>query len=348
MQWSLRSIFASALVLLAANPVISCPVSVNNRDVLPLVVNTVYQFDNTTWNENLAVRENGKLLVTRLDTPILMQVDPTNAVAPVTVANFSSEYAGLLGITETLTDIFYVVAAAPFDDDFVKTSGVISVFKVDMNTFNLNDSGAITSAAEVTKVADISTAGFLNGMTTLNDVLGYVLIADSYNGVVYRLDVYTGNYTIIIDDDNMKYLSDSITNLGVNGLKIRDSYLYWSNSGNPIFCRIPINDLGEATGASEVVAAVDSADDFVFRADGTAWMAQNQIESLSVVKDGVTTLVAGNSYSTILAGVTAGAFGRLSTDSNILYLTTNGGLAIPVNGTIVVGGEIASIDTSVY
>jgi hypothetical protein len=77
-------------------------------------------------------------------------------------------------------------------------------------------------------------------------------------------------------------------------------------------------------------------------------MAQNQLESLSVVKDGVTTLVAGNPYSTILAGVTAGAFGRLSSDCNILYLTTNGGLAIPVNGSIITGGKIASIDTSVY
>lgn len=77
-------------------------------------------------------------------------------------------------------------------------------------------------------------------------------------------------------------------------------------------------------------------------------MAQNQIESLSVVRNEAMTLVAGNSNSTLLAGVTAGQFGRLSSDCNILYLTTNGGLAIPVNGSIIVGGKIASIDTSVY
>lgn len=281
MQSSILSLSASALLLLAAvNPVTSSPVGA--RDVLPLTVDTVYQFDIPTWNENLAVRANGQLLVTRLDSPILVQVDPTNTVAPVIVATFSSTYAGLLGITETLADIFYVVAAAPFDSNFLKTSGVISVFKVNMNSFKLNAAGVITSVATISKVADITTAGFLNGMTTLNAALGYILIADAYNGVVYRLNVYTGAYTVIIDDVNMKYLPGSITNLGVNGLKIRGSYLYWSNSGNPIFCRIPINALGKATGASEVVATAYNVDDFVFRSDGTAWMAQNQLQSLSV------------------------------------------------------------------
>jgi hypothetical protein len=347
MMSSVTLLSFSAFTLFAIiNSAIANPVAVS--DVLPLSVNTVYQFDIPTWNENLAVRSNGQLLVTRLDTPILMQIDPTNNVAPVTVATFPSTYAGLLGITETLEDVFYVVAAAPFDSNFVKTSGEISIFEVNMKTFQLGSAGVISSAANVTKVADITTAGFLNGMTTLNAAAGYILIADAYNGVVYHLNVNTGNYTVIIDDAKMKYLPGSITNLGVNGLKIRGSYLYWSNSGNPIFCRIPINDLGAATGPSEVVATAYNVDDFTFRSDGTVWLAQNQLESLSVVKNGITTLVAGNPYSTILAGVTAGSFGRMRSDCNILYLTTNGGLAIPVNGTIITGGKIASIDTSVY
>jgi hypothetical protein len=205
-------------------------------------------------------------------------------------------------------------------------------------------------------------------MTTLSASAGLVLIADSLNGVVYRLNVNTGAYSIVIDDARMKYLPGSITNLGINGVKIRDGYLYWTNTGNPIFSRIPISSTGTPTGASQNVANVNNGDDFAFRRDGTAWVAQNQTESLSVIKNGKTTLVAGDPTSTILAGVTAGQFGRTAATRNILYVTTNGGmflsyrtlsektsdadnppgLAVPVNGSIIVGGKIASIDTSSF
>ena len=66
----------------------------------------------------------------------------------------------------------------------------------------------------------------------------------------------------------MKYLLGSITNLGINGVKIRRPYLYWSNTGNPIFTKIRINAVGEPTGPSEVLASVRQVDNFVFRADG--------------------------------------------------------------------------------
>jgi hypothetical protein len=360
-----------ALILLSSGlSVASTPIISSTTSALPLTVDTIYQFPVPTWNENLAVRTNGQLLVTRLDTPLLMQVDPTQKLAPITIATFPSTYAGVLGITETSPDVFYVAAAAPFDSNFVKTSGNSSVFKIDMRSFAVSSTGQITTPATVTKVTDLPTAGFLNGMETLSATLGLVLIADSYNGVVYRLNVNTGAYAVVIDDPKMKYLPGAITNIGINGIKIRGLYLYWSNTGNPIFSRILINPLtGTGIGASQVVAPVTKSDDFVFRSDGTAWMCQNQLESLSVVENGQTTLVAGNPQSTILAGVTAGKFGRTPSTCNILYLTTNGGefefqsvigrvawlvltfpvgLAIPVNGSIIVGGKVASIDTSSY
>jgi hypothetical protein len=360
-------LFNSVLVA-TCNPIAPQEVELERRSVLPLTVHTIYEGAVPTWHENLAVRSNGQLLVTRLDTPILEQIDPTGKLAPAIVNTFPSTYAGCLGITETTPDVFYVVAAAPFDGNFVKTSGNSSVFKVDMTKFAVNSAGVVTKNATITKVTDLPTAGFLNGMTTIDAAAGLLYIADSYNGWIYRLNVHTGVYSIMINDAKMKYLPGSITNLGINGVKIRGPYLYWSNSGNPIFTRIPINKVGAAIGPSEVVASVRQVDDFVFRADGTAWMAQNQIQSLSVIENGQATLVAGNNYSTILAGVTAGQFGRTSATRNILYLTTNGGmlflsvfclrmrltltcvigLAIPVNETVIVGGKVAYIDTSVY
>ncbi|KAH8594901.1 hypothetical protein B0O99DRAFT_572838 [Bisporella sp. PMI_857] len=337
-------------ILTAATFVKASPISsgIEARSVLPLTVNTIYQGAIPTWHENLAVRTNGQLVVTRMDGPIIEQVDPTGAIPPVIINTFSSAYAGCLGITETSTDIFYVVVAAPFDSNFVKTSGNTSVFKIDLTSFKVSSAGAVLTPAVITKVVDLPDAGFLNGMITLNASAGLLLIADSYNGWVYRLNVKTGAYTVVINDAKMKYLPGAITNLGINGIKLRGSYLYFSNTGNPIFSRIPINSVGVPTGASEVVASILQVDDFVFRSDGTAWLAQNQIQSLSVVAGGQAELVAGNNYSTVLAGVTAAQFGRTSATCNILYLTTNGGLAVPVNGSVITGGKIAYIDTSVY
>lgn len=167
--------------------------------------------------------------------------------------------------------------------------------------------------------------GFPDGMTTISASQGLLYIADAFNGSVFRLSVNTAAYSVIIDDPNMKFLSTSITNLSINGVKIRNCFLYWSNSGNPIFTRIRINSVGAPIGTSEVVASIKQVDDFVFRSDGTAWMCQNQLESLSVIDGTQSQLVAGSNISTLLAGVTAGEFGRTLATSQILYLTTNGG-----------------------
>jgi hypothetical protein len=321
-------VFLSSITPSTPSPVVQSGGYLEIRSsVLPLTVNTIYEASVPTWHENLAVRTNGQLLVTRLDTAILELIDPaaTNTT-PIIINNFGSAYAGCLGITELGSDVFYVVAAAPFGSNFVKTSGTSSVFKIDMNTFAVDANGNVMGGATITKVADLPTAGFLNGMTTLNENTGLVVIADSLNGTVYTLNVNTGTYEVTIDDAKMKALSTAITPLGINGVKIRNGYLYFSNTGNPIFSRIPISSTtGCATGSSSVVASILQVDDFVFRADGTAWMSQNQIQSESVVVNGVTTLVAGNNFSTTLAGVTAGQFGRSKATANILYLTTNGG-----------------------
>jgi sugar lactone lactonase YvrE len=49
---------------------------------------------------------------------------------------------------------------------------------------------AISPAGDVTALASVPDAGFLNGMTWLKD--GVVLIADSDAGVIWRLDVAAG------------------------------------------------------------------------------------------------------------------------------------------------------------
>jgi hypothetical protein len=49
-----------------------------------------------------------------------------------------------------------------------------------------------------------------------------------------------------------------------------------------------------------------------------------------------------------VAGCTAAAFGRSKKDGKTLYVTTSGGQAVPVNGTVTEGGKVVAIDTSGY
>jgi hypothetical protein len=142
--------------------------------------------------------------------------------------------------------------------------------------------------------------------------------------------------------------------------------LYWTNTANGTLNKVFITAAGTPLGSSSIVAAnVPKADDFIFKADGTAFIAQNQEDELSAMLPGSKTaeVVAGSPISTTLAGVTAGKFGRLASDCNRLYLTTSGGerrfllfevpyadfdpgLALPINGTVVVAGKVAYIDTT--
>lgn len=329
MVFHIRSGLASLALLLSSSATARCSTS------YPLKVTALHTFDYPTWLENLAIRSNGEILTTRLDTPMLYQVDHLTGT-PVEVTSWNaSEWAGALGISETETDVFYVILAAFFEEGtFVKTSGVNSVFKVDMNSFTLSTDGSIDTPAEVSHLVDIPEADFLNGMATLDD--SHIYVSDVYSGVVYLIDTSTGDYQVAVNDTLMKFSIDgstASTNLGSNGLKYRSGYLYWTNTANGFVARIPVGSDGLPTGSSEIVVTnVPKADDFQFRSDGTVFIAQNQQDTLSTASKLATTgtsvvarPIAGNNESTILAGVTSPKFGRTSTDSNRLYLSTSGG-----------------------
>ncbi|CAN8097796.1 unnamed protein product [Discula destructiva] len=284
---------------------------------------------------------------------MLYQVDHLTGT-PVEVTSWNAtEYSGALGISEGVTDVFYVILAAFFDQaTFVKTSGINSIFKIDLNTFALNSDGLVEQNATVSHLTDIPEADFLNGMATLDD--SHIYVSDVYSGVIYLVDVATGDYRVAVNDTLAKFSVDgetAATNLGSNGLKVRDGYLYWTNTARGFLARIPVGADGLPTGPSAVVATnLPKADDFQFRADGTVFVAQNQQDTLSKatgVESGTVVSavpIAGSNISTILAGVTSPKFGRTAKDCNRLYLSTSGALGAPINGTVTVAGTISYVD----
>lgn len=322
----LRPLFVSLTALSA--------VATSKCTKFPLPVTVLHTFDEVSWIENLAIRSNGEILASRLDTPALYQVNHLTGGAVELATWSASDFKGALGISETANDIFYVILSAFVDDNFVKTGGVNSVFKVDMTTFELADDGTtVDENATISLLTEIPEADFLNGMATLDD--SHIYVSDVYSGVVYLIDTDTGDYQVAVNDTLMKFSIDgstASTNLGSNGLKVRDSYLYWTNTANGFVARIEVGSDGLPTGAaSEIIATnVPKADDFQITSDGTLFVAQNQQDTLSWAKpysnSAVTaTPIAGSNTTTTLAGVTSSKFGRTSNDSNRLYLSTSGG-----------------------
>lgn len=209
------------------------------------------------------------------------------------------------------------------------------MWKVDLNRLPV----------KATKITDIPSGVFLNGATNLNDN-GAILVADSGAGTVYRVDVHTGNYTIVLDQPTMNYTASALISLhiGINGLHVRDNYLYYTSSTLGIFARIPIHPDGTANGAAEIIAHNGFGDDFIFDRAGNAYVATNlQSTVQKITPAGNITTVAGSANSTLLAGSTAAKFGRTAADSSVLYVTTDGESTNAAGETVIGTGGVVAI-----
>ena len=328
--------FTASLLLLSLSiislvPTLALPTLSSITSSIP--IQTVYEFPVNNTLENIAVRRNGQLLVTLTKpAPRLYQIDPFRSHDPVLIYQFP-DVSSALGITETTPDIFYV-AIGTINPDFTGL-GTYSVWKVDLTAFSPSQ----PSKAVVTKTADFPDALLLNGMITLNASAGLLLISDSGLGLVWRLNVHTGQIIRAIQDPLMAYASPRPKNLpvGINGLKIRDGSLFFQNYDRAFLARIPIRKDGTASGAGVIVATnITSPDDFQFDVFGDAFVAQNTpANALGFVKNGQDRVRELAS----IPGTTACQFGRTLADSTSLYVTFSG------NSTV--GGGVVRAEVGV-
>lgn len=281
-------------------------------------VSTLWSWPAGSWAENVAVRQNGKLLVTRLDVPELWEVDPECSNATL-VHRFTARNA-LLGITEVTHDVFAVVALDLTFSTLTITPGTSDIWTVDL-------SGYPWSEPRVVKVTTVTDAIFLNGLTTLNPIRGIVLAADSTGGRVYSVDIHTGSFALALQDEALVPAVNASLPLGVNGIHTRGKYLYFTNSFKFTFGRVELNSDGSAAGPYENVYS-DSGplyDDFAFSRRGDAYVTHTTTYGLTRISPkGDGELILANVNATL--GNTAAAFSR--DGKQTLYVVTSGGLAI--------------------
>ncbi|KAL9118931.1 MAG: hypothetical protein Q9187_004513 [Circinaria calcarea] len=304
---------------------------------LPLTTTTIHQFPLATWAENLAVRSNGQILTTLLSAPELYQIDPFSSApdAAVLVHRFPNA-SGLLGIAEGQPDVFYVIAGSFSLRTFITTPSSYAVWKVDVRDFS-----PPARPASVEKITDLPDSGMANGMVLLDPRAGLLLIADSSRGIVWRVDVTTGDAKIVIDDPLMKPTTSPP--IGVNGLRIYHRMLYFTNSNAATLNRIPIHADGTPAGRAEVISSEIPGDDFVLDGKGNAFVAELN-DQLGFVprRGGNQTVLVG------LKGPTAVQWGRSEVDRErgSLYVSTNGGAAAYLSGNFsgVLGGAVIRVD----
>lgn len=185
----------------------------------------------------------------------------------------------------------------------------------------------------------------MNGATNLDDQ-GTILVADSGAGVVYRVETHSGKYAVVLSDPTMNYTASALTplHIGINGLHIRGSFLYYTSSTQGLFARIPIHPNGTANGSAEIIAYNGFDDDFIFDRAGNAFVATNLNATVQkITPAGKVSVVAGSPNSTLLAGSTATKFGRTAADASVLYVTTDGRFTNAAGETVVGTGGVVAI-----
>ncbi|KAK8090083.1 quinoprotein amine dehydrogenase beta chain-like protein [Apiospora hydei] len=329
--------FACLGLTLGSTMAATYPTAQGGASSLSLPYREVYQFSNDlNYIENIAVRQNGDLLVTLLAPAAQLHLiqDPHSDSPSVSlVHSFGDGVEGLLGIAETKPDTFLVAGSS-----LSGQPNASAVFEVD---FNNNKAPATPSTRLVTNITE---GLVLNGVAALpgrgHEV---VLVADSFLGQVFRVDGRTGHYDVPIQVPEMKRDPQSNTSVGINGVKVHDGHLYFSNGFTVSIYRLKITPDGAAAdGATvETVATIKGEtflDDFAIGADGTVWAASNKGHTVYAISpDGKAVVpVLGSADSTVVSGDTAAAFGRTEQDRHVLYVTASR------------PGKVVAIDTSKY
>ncbi len=238
--------------------------------------------------ENVAVRSNGQILATNMNAATLYTIDPvakTSATA-ITVSGAS----GLSGIGEYAPDVFAVI-------------GGKGIYKVDFTS----------SPPKSSLIKTITEANNLNGLAVFDS--SSVLVADAGKGVVYKFDVNTGAYAVVIQDATMAP-SGSIP-FGIDGIKYRNGTVWYTNIFKNSFHKITVDPVtAKPSGAVTTLWTNLMGDDLCFGPNGKVYVATNSKNSLVEVDPAVG---KPTSVGTV-TGSTSCAFGRTEKDANVAYV----------------------------
>jgi putative intracellular protease/amidase/sugar lactone lactonase YvrE len=262
----------------------------------------VAEFPVNTFLENIVIDEQGIIFVTSYEEGKIYQV-------------------GLDGQYKEFAAIEGNVAGLAIDPDGLLVAG--SHKGTTPTIFRVNSAGTVET------LITLPEAIFLNGMTHLEG--SRYLVADSYKGAIWEIDVNTKTANIWLEDSLLARSDTSNPFPAVNGIKFYNNAVFASNTQRQILIRIPITE-NSTPGRPEVFLSNVNVDDFAFDVHGNLYgttHVYNSVIRVSPERD-ITTIATAEQG---VAGSTALAFGR-GNHNTYLYVTTNGGMSLPLPGGV--------------
>ena len=305
----------------------------------PARTRQLFQFSNKTAIENILVRPNGQLLLSTLNSGYLFSLDPSSLKHSAQAVVDLAPATGLAGMATI---------------DPVK--GIYGVCGGEHVSFGFNDMAIyVVKLTEKPKLGGSvidripTTNKTVNGMTNLPAFPHILLAVSSKSGEVLRINTKTRVVDVAIHDPANLGTGTSTFPLGVNGARVRDRYLYFTNSAQGTFGRYPINlATGANIGPAQILATLPGPDppgmthaydDFTFDNAGNAYVALHSYSYVKITPRGDKTIFAGNlnrGYEDLYEPTSA----ALAPGGKKVYLCTAG---MTVNGTVH-GGQVLEVD----
>lgn len=313
---------------------------------LPLPVRRIHQFPLTTYLQDVAVASNGDIYMTTVspDASIYRVSGATSRAPSASLVHKFDDLNAATGIIEIEPGVFIFLAGKQRALG-VGIHGTFGVFELDTRHDKPN----------ITELVHISDGGLIVGVIPIPGVPNTLLVSDSTDGKVWRVNTATRTYEQLFEDPSMNPPPWAPLPFGIGGIHLHKGYLYFVASFEALIYRIRFTDDGyPAPGAKiELVFALRSLyiDNFVVgpRDEDIIWAVTNADNRLvAITPDGNLTVVAGAPDEFTVAGDVSAAFGRLPGDKNTLYVVTGGGMLNPINGSVFEGGKIIAVDTTSF
>lgn len=336
----LPSLSILALSLVSAQAAAIPP---SNNSLLP-VHGLIRSFD--VKFENLAVRSNGQILTTStLPNASIYQLDPLG-ILPLTLIHQIPNVTSASGIAEGRPDIFYVASG----DYNIKspastTPQSYSITEIDMRDVSVLPNGTLSRQPAVKRIANLTQAALPNGIAFAGPISDNLLVADTFRGLIWNVNIQSGVVGVTLNDTSTRGTGASAA--GINGIKVHNGTIYWTNTGASMLYKIPVDQNGNIpAGVSPILVTSNlTCDDLVIDDEGNAYVAGPLDIITKVSSAGQKKVIAGafNSTTSDLVGPTAIRFGRLVSDQWSIYVTTNGGLS-SVSVTVPGSAGVSRID----
>jgi putative intracellular protease/amidase/sugar lactone lactonase YvrE len=232
---------------------------------------TITEFPVNTFLENIAIDPQGTIFVTSYEE---------GKIYRITSSGKRSEFASINGN----------VAGIVVD----RAGNLLVAASVDRKTPTIL---RIHSTGVVEPLVTLPDAIFLNGMTHLEG--SRYLVADSYKGAIWEVDVNTKTAHICIQNNLLARSDTSNPFPAANGIKIYNNALFASNTQRQLLIRIPFTKKG-APATPEIFLTNVNLDDFAFDVRGNLYgtthiynsviriSPEKQITTIAKVEQGMT------------------------------------------------------------